>query len=344
MTSSNPQTENTETEQVLRTEFEGTFEVYKGQWGSYLRKCRDPQANAVISEENLKHFEIRSDIPKIPAEIWTPWINLCFYFVDKVPSELEVEIRLLQNESDPTQYRAIVPRQSVTSASVLANNFGDSCDLVTGEPLTEYPPTGWIPIGSSHSHNTMAAFFSGTDDHYELKDPGIHFTVGSINTKTMTYNIASSVVAQGKRFEKGFDFTDFIDANPITTVTFHPNVLEYVDTTPRASTFSYSKFSNFTKRLPPASGSTKKHNFDSFDDYYKSRYFCDFDDFNNPYGFAETPSKTYTYSAPSKVAPHNIADLINDCITENVNDTQALQDLADELKGCLETLEIVIAS
>jgi hypothetical protein len=329
---------------ILRTEFDGTYEVYEGPWGSYLRKCRDPEANVTISKEQLDLFEIRSDIPKIPSEIWTPWIKLCFYFVDKVPSELEVSVRFLRSETDETQYRAIVPRQSVTKAAVDADDFNDSCDLVTGEKLTEYPPAGWIPIGSSHSHNTMGAFFSPTDDSSQLKDPGIHFTVGGIKTETMTYNIAASVVAQGRRFTKGFDFNNFIDATPNTDVTFHPNVLEYVDTTPRASTFSHSKFSNFTKRLPPASSSTKKHNFDSFDDYFRSKHFDDFDDFNDPYGFAETLSKTYTYNAPSKVASHNIADLINDCITENVNDTQALQDLADELKGCLEIIEIVIAS
>lgn len=328
---------------ILRTEFDGAYEVYEGPWGSYLRKCRDPEANVTISKEQLDLFEIRSDIPKIPSEIWTPWINLCFYFVDKVPSELEVSVRFLRSETDETQYRAIVPRQSVTKAAVDADDFNDSCDLVTGEKLTEYPPAGWIPIGSSHSHNTMGAFFSSTDDSSQLKDPGIHFTVGGIKTETMTYNIAASVVAQGRRFTKGFDFNNFIDATPNTDVTFHPNVLEYVDTSPRSTIYSYSRYNGMgyyggVRTLPPAK-STKK-DFDDLDDYFRSRYPDGFDD---PYGFQETLNGTFTFSNPSRVEPHNIADLINDCITENVNDTEALENLKAELQSCLNIIDMVIA-
>jgi hypothetical protein len=137
---------------ILRTPDDGTWEVYKGPWVSYLRPCSDPEANIVITKEHLGHFEVREDIHRVPADLWSSWIKLCFYFVDKVPSQMEVSIRFLRNASNPSQYRAVVPKQKVTAASVKADNFDECVDLVTGEEFTSYPPEGWVPVGSSHSH------------------------------------------------------------------------------------------------------------------------------------------------------------------------------------------------
>lgn len=137
---------------ILRTANNGTFEVYKGAWGSYLRRCADPDANVEITKEHLEHFEIRKDVHRIPADIWARWVKLCFYYVDKVPLNVEVSIRFLRNSENPSEYRAVVPKQHVTAATVRADNFDECCDLVTGEEFTSYPPEGWIPVGSSHSH------------------------------------------------------------------------------------------------------------------------------------------------------------------------------------------------
>jgi hypothetical protein len=325
------------TQTILRTEFEGAYEVFNGTWGKYLQKCRDPEANATIEEDHLKHFELHSDIAKIPSEIWTPWVNLCFHFVGKVPSEMEVSIRLLRSETDITQYRAIVPRQSVSKSAVDADDFSDSCDLVTGEKLTEYPPVGWIPVGSSHSHNTMGAFFSGTDDSSQLKDPGIHFTVGSINTSDMTYKIASSVVAQGRRF-KDLDFNDLINATANPDVTFHPNVLEYVDTEFKSPFPSFFNGTKFSKYLPPAK-TTKV--YDSIDEYFREKYGDD----DEPYWYrGDSPASTYTYTDSQQVNPDQINDLINDFIAENVNDSKALEELKNRMQETIDTLDIVINS
>lgn len=141
-----------ETPTILRTARNGTFEVYKGAWGSYLRPCSDPDANVEIKKEHLEQFQIREDVHRIPADLWTRWVKLCFYYVDKVPLTVEVSIRFLRNAANPSEYRAVVPKQHVTAASVRADNFDECCDLVTGEEFTSYPPEGWIPVGSSHSH------------------------------------------------------------------------------------------------------------------------------------------------------------------------------------------------
>lgn len=152
MTEETPTIETEEAPTILRTATDGTWEVYKGAWGSYLRPCNDPDANVVITAEHLKHFELREDIHRIPAELWARWVKLCFHFVNKVPQTVEVSVRFLRNAANSSEYRIVVPKQKVTMASVRADNFDECIDIATGEKFTSYPPEGWIPVGSSHSH------------------------------------------------------------------------------------------------------------------------------------------------------------------------------------------------
>ena len=216
-----------ETKEVLRTRWDGTYEIFNSRWGKYIVRCVDPLADSIITEDNLNHFEPNENANRIPSDIWTAWISLCFHYVDKIPNEMEVEVRFLASESDPSQYMAIVPEQYVTKAAVRAPNFDKCCNLLTGEKYTSYPPVGWFPCGSSHSHNTMKAYFSSVDDTSELNDPGIHLTIGEIDTEKRTYQIAASVVGNKRRFRVNYKY--LIDTEPDETSNFHPNVLEYID-------------------------------------------------------------------------------------------------------------------
>ena len=144
--------EEDETPSILRTSIDGCFEVYQSPWGKYIRSCPDPDANVVITEEHLKYFELNSDIHKIPAELWTRWVKLCFHYVDKVKNCVEVSVRILRSENNPSQYRILVPKQKVSAASVRIDSFDEAIDIETGEEIKSYPPVGWIPVGSSHSH------------------------------------------------------------------------------------------------------------------------------------------------------------------------------------------------
>lgn len=141
-----------ETPNILRTASDGCWEIYDGPWGKYIRPTFDPEANAEITEDHLNHFELREDIHRIPAELWAKWIKLCFYYVDKVQDCVEVSMRILRSEEDPSVYRFLVPRQKVCGASVRVDSFDEAIDLDTGEEITSYPPEGWVPVGSSHSH------------------------------------------------------------------------------------------------------------------------------------------------------------------------------------------------
>lgn len=352
-----------ETPTILRTARNGTFEVYKGAWGNYLRPCPDPDANVEITKEHLKHFEMREDVHRIPADLWARWIKLCFYYVDKVPLTVEVSIRFLRNATNPSEYRAVVPKQQVSAASVRADNFDDCCDLVTGEEFTSYPPEGWIPVGSSHSHNTMNAFFSGIDDKYELDDPGIHLTVGKIDTKNMRYEIAASVVGSKRRFIVPFD--KIIDATPTPGINFHENVLKYVThsaPTYRPSPVTRQATSNILRKLPPAK-ETKTYN--SINEYFLDRY-------GNPYGEDidswdggdygwgakdwERINDPFFYSdghvdvtEQPKDVPlvsqdiYPIIDLLEDYLKDNRNDPDALEEMKQSLAAFLISVELELS-
>ena len=112
----------------------------------------DPDANVEITKEHLEYFEVNPDIHKVPAELWSRWTKLCFHYVGKVKDSVEVSVRILRSAEDPSVYRILVPKQKVSGATVRVDSFEESIDIETGEELTEYPPQGWIPVGSSHSH------------------------------------------------------------------------------------------------------------------------------------------------------------------------------------------------
>ena len=329
---------------ILRTRRDGVWEVYDGVWGSYIRPTDDPDANVVIDEENLKQFELKEDIHRIPSELWAKWVKLCFHFVDKVSSSVEVSIRILRNQDDPSQYRFLVPKQQVSGASVRVENFDTAVDITTGEEITQYPPEGWIPVGSSHSHNTMQAFFSGVDDKYELDDPGIHLVIGSVDTKNMKYSIAASVVGSRRRFIVEYD--KLVDATSIDNAEFHNKVLEYVDTNPP----KFKAFTSATSAIIPAKWTktvSKKDN--SLDEQWNDPntwgYGWDYDDVSAHYGdpfYWHSDSLKSTSSDDDTLKLWSVIDIVNDYAKKNANDPNRLHTLRDELMDFISDLDVAL--
>lgn len=210
---------------VLRTSRDGCWEVKTNTWGSFLQPTVDPDANAVITKEQYEGFELLPDTPRIPGELWSRWINLCIEMMRRGTGDLEVSCRLLRNIEDPSMYRIVVPQQKVTGVAVRVDTFDKSIDIETGEVITQWPPEGWRPCGSSHSHNSMAAFFSGTDDKYELGDPGLHIVVGTIDPNDGTYTLMASVTANKRRFT--IDPDSVVDLS-VDGATYHPSVVDAI--------------------------------------------------------------------------------------------------------------------
>ena len=211
---------------ILRTQRDGCWSVQSNAWGQFLAPAVDPDADTVITQEQLKGFELHPDIPRIPAKLWARWMSLTRELVRRGTGDLEVSCRLLRKLDDPSQYRIYVPVQKVTGVSVRVDSFDNAIDIETGEVATQWPPEGWRPCGSSHSHNTMDAFFSGTDDKYELGDPGLHIVVGQIDLELGTYKLVASITANMRRFL--IDPSLVVDNDPDLDAPYAPNCLDVI--------------------------------------------------------------------------------------------------------------------
>lgn len=341
--------------ELIRTPRDGCFTLQTNSWGSYLARCNDPTANATLEDKALESFELRDDIIPIPSDIWARWVKLCFHFVNKVKSTTEVSCRLLRHEDDKSQWRLLVPVQDVDMASVRIDSFDSAIDIVTGEEVSEYPPPGWVPCGSSHSHNTMQLDrFSATDDTYELGDPGLHIVISHINTAQMRYRPTASITANKRRFYLP-DASAVIDLTPRSDIDFHPDVLNAVkierpvrtatawtpwqwnrgvtmpDDGSDAPLFVNPNAGNGYQRL----GNSRSSAFDSDAPWrwgWGEGYYDD-DDIKDVAEVEEPPTPTETLD--------DVETLVHECITECLmkNDTAGLQELLDGLIDLTQTIE-----
>lgn len=211
---------------VIRTT-DGCFAVISNSWGEYIAPVPDPEATAKLEKGALDRFELHPDIHKIPADLWSRWVALCFHFAHLKQGDLEVSCRLLRKEEDRSQWRILVPRQEVSGASVRIDSFDEAIDIESGELIESYPPDGWIPAGSSHSHNTMQlARFSSTDDASELGCPGLHIVLSHIDVDKRSYVCTASITANHRRFYLE-DAAAVVELEPLRQP-FHPAVLEVI--------------------------------------------------------------------------------------------------------------------
>lgn len=211
----------------IRTSRHGCFRVRSNAWGQFLAPFPDPDATAELEPGALDRFELHPDLHRIPADLWSRWVQLAFHFAHLRQGDLEVSCRFLRKEDDRSQWRILVPRQEVSGGSVRIDSFDEAIDIATGELIATYPPEGWVPAGSSHSHNTMTLDrFSSTDDASELGCPGLHVVLSHINAAKGVYKPTASITANNRRFYLP-DAAAVIDLTP-TGDTFHPAVLEVV--------------------------------------------------------------------------------------------------------------------
>ena len=247
---------------IVRDESGDCFEiVHSKAWGTTLIPCLDPEG-VKISDDDKEGFKQIEDFPRIPATLWQRWIDLCFEFcppssnksfgLGKVGQDrsLEVSCLLLRNEGDMRTWRILVPKQVVGGGSVKAD-FTKSIDIETGEQCDVFPPPGWLHAGSSHSHNTMHAFFSGTDDKFELGVPGLHIVVGKIDHKEMSYTFEASVVLRENR--KIVDIDDYVDMDPENAKedsTFHVDCLKVISRVTSPARKKKGKDSKKSKKKP----------------------------------------------------------------------------------------------
>lgn len=122
-------------------------------------------------------------LPKIPASVMAQALS----FFCRIHDDLDSEANLMLHYSeDQKRFEFSCPLQVVTCASA---------KYKASERLE-----GYQLVGTIHSHNTMSAFHSGTDDSDEEYFDGLHLTVGRIN-KFPEFSISCSVMVNGQRFK-----------------------------------------------------------------------------------------------------------------------------------------------
>lgn len=239
---------------VVRTPEHGAYgaDHFPG-FGTVLRPVKDPEG-VEITKEMANTIRLDPSFPRIPPSLANRISDLYIEMLNRgagknsrfVDSQKEVSVVLLRDVETLSKWRVLVPTQVVGGASVNADYEKPLCDIETGETITSFPPDGWAVAGTSHSHNTMGAFFSSTDDRNELPQPGLHFVCGAfrhVEGGGWNFDVAASMVYHGKRYESviGEDgkprkmvWTDIVDFTRIESDDYdaHKNCYEFVKMEP----------------------------------------------------------------------------------------------------------------
>ena len=207
-----------------------SMRIPKGKCAAWGLEKWSMLGHRVVDVDNLEGSDEPADwgkaaildpnFPKLPPQVWNATIKLYIRFMEgddtkeiianqrKVDSGLEVAVFYTINLT--TEVVSVwVPTQAISGASVEIDYEQPIINLLTGEVLdggVHDFPDDEVKIGTSHSHNTMWAGFSGIDDANELDQPGMHIVAGRFSkdkdSGLWNHEIATSVVMGGARYRK----------------------------------------------------------------------------------------------------------------------------------------------
>jgi len=155
-----------------------------GGFGLYMYKSNElfkslARCNVPNSPE-VKPYIDASKLPKIPRRYMDQAI--CFFKKIYELHKSEAALILYWNK---TEFKWSCPKQSVTGGSVSYKE--------------DHPGDGWLAILHMHSHASMSAFHSGTDDKDEQYVDGYNITIGKMNTDSYEFECR---IMLGKAQEK----------------------------------------------------------------------------------------------------------------------------------------------
>lgn len=174
----------------------GTFVVKKTQFGKITVKVKE----VPYLPEMQIGFQL--ELPKVPYRLFLEAYSF-FKFVT-LDTHDEAALVLYWN-TETEEYEHLCPEQTVSGAAV---KFGEDKDY-----LLRMIDAKYIRVCELHSHNTMSAFHSGTDDNDEIFDCSF-LVFGKLDTATPEHLF--SYAASGVRvdssiwdlFEKPISYTD----------------------------------------------------------------------------------------------------------------------------------------
>ena len=118
---------------------------------------------------------------KLPEHLLTQAVAFFRTVFERFDSEA---ILLLYYAADEERYELVAPKQEVT-------------------PLTchydiEATPSGWLRVGSLHSHGALQAGHSDVDARDERHEDGLHFTIGNLDRLP---TVSCELAVDGRRLE-----------------------------------------------------------------------------------------------------------------------------------------------
>lgn len=133
----------------------------------------------------------RLRLPKIPFSAVQAIVG---FFKEVFNQHKSEAIVLLYYNEDNNRYKIVSPEQIVSPGSLNYKKLPEK-------------DNDFILIGTIHSHASMSAFHSGTDDADEASFDGLHITFGNMENDVIS--VSSSVVVNGKRFK--VDASEYMD-------------------------------------------------------------------------------------------------------------------------------------
>ncbi len=130
--------------------------------------------------------------PPIPQDQFE---RICGFFGHMSEEHRAEAIVLLAWDSIDQMVRTIVPQQV---SAVSGGNWGRGYPIGVKYRFPQNLPKHWTVFSDIHSHCTMAAYASQTDQHDEEHSPGLHVVVGHIQREPPQVHVEA--VVDGARF------------------------------------------------------------------------------------------------------------------------------------------------
>lgn len=175
---------------------DGDYLIVNNRIGNFIVKMNEAKRPGL--PEEFKGSKLELKVPKIPQEIYYQ-ILAFFRDIADTMGNAEAFIQVYYDVKD-RQYVCHVPEQEVAGASV-------SYDAT--ENLNNKDRERYISVFEIHSHNTMGAFWSGTDDADE-KETKFYGVFGKIKDETIEEKFRFMVMGKQVDLKKEhiFDFSE----------------------------------------------------------------------------------------------------------------------------------------
>lgn len=185
---------------------DGIYAIIKNRIGKFIIKQADAELAGLPRQFNGNKLVL--DVPKIPGEIYYQ-IRQFFTDISKDMGEAEAFCQVYYDLELKT-YIVHVPEQEVSKASV---KYDATANLSTVNPAR------FILVFEIHSHNTMNAFWSGTDDSDE-KDTRFYGVLGELNKEEIGEKFRTIVLGKyiDMKKENIFDFSAKVDKSYVETL------------------------------------------------------------------------------------------------------------------------------